>query len=418
MPVFDQFAEDQVVLLCNGQTMKLSKGYEVRASVLDQPGQFSIDVGHAGMFADLIRKFPPKSAFTLQVNDLDWMSGEIDDHSGKGPHTQLDIGGRDPIARLIDNSIYPQVTFKESTYTDLVQTAMDDVGLATSLYPSNDANRKAVTGKNEIQVETTVELNRATEAGEEAEPDKVIQKLKVYKKIEAKVGESWWDFLKNQLDRAGLCLWASADGGLVISPPNANQAPIYRIFRKLDENGQLVKSNVVSHDYRNNTSGRKSECIVTGKAGGGKQGHGQVEGRFIDTEMVQYLNPDPADQGYGGLRKCRLLRRDDKAKTIEQCNYLARRIIAEINRNQMALAYTVAGHSTMALSGSARIVWSPDTVVEVDDDVLQIHRNFYIPTVELKRKPHTTSVLHLMRNEDMVIGTKLSETEPSEDEGN
>jgi prophage tail gpP-like protein len=102
---------------------------------------------------------------------------------------------------------------------------------------------------------------------------------------------------------------------------------------------------------------------------------------------------------------------DTHAKTEQQAAAMARRKIAEANRNGWQLNYTLAGHTAPSLigGGDSRAVWTPDTMVEVDDDELGIRGLFYIESVTHTRGPHTESTVHLMRPEDLIFADPGSE---------
>ena len=393
---YEQFSKDQVSLSCEGQEIVLSQGYEIQMGVLSQPGKFSLTVGHSGLVVDLMRQFKPQNEFSINVNGRKVMTGRIEGHSGKGPATTLALSGRDALAPLFRNHIKSQLTFKEVTYAELVQRALTACGITSELVASNDANRKAITGKSEITKTETQEVTAADGTSTSGVTTKTVLS---YKTIQAEIGPTWWDFLREQLDRAGLCLWASFDGKIVLSKPTTAQEPIYRIVKQFEPGGAVAAVNFTDYEYRNSTESRYAECIVYGKAGGGKEGHQPISGSFTDTEMTSYM----------GGRPNVLSIRDKNAKTKEQCEFLARRRIAEINRNQIALAYTIPGHSTIGIGGK-RIVWCPDTIVHVTDQALGIDREYYIERLVFSRKPQTSTTIHLMRPEDMLVGTKLPES--------
>jgi prophage tail gpP-like protein len=96
--------------------------------------------------------------------------------------------------------------------------------------------------------------------------------------------------------------------------------------------------------------------------------------------------------------------RDVNVSTDEQAEFFARRKLAESRRTGWQLTYTVAGHSTRAIGGLGRAVWTPDTVVEVEDDEFGLRDLFYIEAVDFRRPP-TTTTLTLMRTGDLVFGS-------------
>jgi prophage tail gpP-like protein len=199
------------------------------------------------------------------------------------------------------------------------------------------------------------------------------------------------------LDRAGLFLWAAADGTFVLDTPNGAQDPSYRLVRQRDD--KPGASNVKSYHYSRDATHRHSEVVVYGKGGGRKQGRAKSKGGFEDEEMIAL--------GY----KQQLVLRDPKCENAAQALFLAKRRIAEERRQGIRLEYTIAGHTLPAFSkdddngGASRFaVVTPDTVVQVDDHELGIHGPWYIERVRRTRSPHTETTLGLMRPEDLVFG--------------
>jgi hypothetical protein len=68
----------------------------------------------------------------------------------------------------------------------------------------------------------------------------------------------------------------------------------------------------------------------------------------------------------------------------------------------------MSGHSTPSLVGGGRAVWAPDTIVEVNDELLGITGTFWVAQVTHMRNPKSTSLIELMRLGDLVFGTDES----------
>ena len=208
--------------------------------------------------------------------------------------------------------------------------------------------------------------------------------------VTAKLGERAYDFLRRHLDRAGLFLSSSADGNFILSAPNGDQPPIARIVRK--RGGSAVeRSHVIGGRLRVDYTHRFSRVDVWLRGRGKKAGRPQSKGIYIDAEMEHAGYDRP------------LVVADRNCTTDEQAEFLARRKIAEGNRNGFRLEYMMRGHSTPSLVGGGRCVWAIDTVIQVDDDELGLHENFWVEAVTFHRPP-TTTTLRLMRLKDLVFG--------------
>ena len=77
--------------------------------------------------------------------------------------------------------------------------------------------------------------------------------------------------------------------------------------------------------------------------------------------------------------------------------------MAESRRAGFNLTYTVAGHTFPTLGTGERGVWTPDTVVDVDDDEFGLYGSFYVEQVGFRRQPQTTTELTLLRPADLVF---------------
>jgi prophage tail gpP-like protein len=278
-----------------------------------------------------------------------------------------------------DAFIEAELSLTDSTYAQLVERALAETTADWTLFYTNEDNRKLTTG---IGVKQTGAPN--------VDPTQ-SSKGPVAKQLKAKIGERWYEFVKRQLDRAGLFLWCGGQGEFILTAPNANQAPIYRILRRRGQTRNEV--NVISARFRNATSQRFSECKIYGRGGGKKFGRTKVSGIFVDEEMTAL-----------GLKRPLVLH-DDNVTNEEQAVFYARRKIAESIRNGWNLTYTVAGHTIPSLQTGQRAVWAPDTIVTIDDDEFGLSDNYYIEKVTFRRNPATTTELTLLRPDSLVFAT-------------
>lgn len=377
--------DDRVVLIINGETVLVAESYEVRRSILTQPSTFTLRFGWGDVLRGLITKVPPNSKFQLLIGDTPQFTGAIDgyeassDPSGGGT---LTIHGRDNLAPIHDAFIEVETDFSNSTYANMCEQAVSEVFPdAYSFRFSNDDNRKLTTG---IGVPATP-LPDPPNAGTPNPSGPTAKQLK------SKIGERLYEFLKRELDRAGLFLWAAGDGTIVLSEPNGKQTPSYQILRRRGLTRNAV--NVTHASYRNATEGRYTSATVYGRGGGKKLGRTKTQGTFTDDEMTAYGFERP------------LVLRDANVNNAEQATFYARRKIAETRRAGWHLTYTVAGHTIPSLATGERAVWSPDTIVQVVDDELGLSGPYYVEQCVYRRNPQTTTELTLQRPSDLVFGS-------------
>lgn len=376
---------DTVRLRLGTEDVVIATSYEVRISVLTQPAAFSLKLGHGDVAKEIIRRYPAKTPFALYINKALQFTGETDGYevSGDGGATEVTIKGRDSLAPLHDAYVSADQSHDNATYADIVIESLTQVGLTNTLIFSNEANRKAVTGVNVRQI-----VDPNSEAKDPVVATEITKKV-----IQAKVGERRYEFLKRQLDRAGLFLWAGADGQFILSEPNANQVPTYRILRQRGLDRDAV--NATRAHYKNETTGRYSEAIIYGRGGGKKFGRQKSRGAFVDEEMF--------DMGY----RRPLVHRDVNVTNDRQAEFYARRVLAETRRAGWQLIYTMAGHTVECLQGG-RAVWAPDTCVDVQDDEFGLKGTYWIESVVHKRGPETTTEITLMRPDDLIFASEAA----------
>lgn len=398
--------EDRFRLLVAGEEVPIASSYTVLAGVFDVPSQFDMQVGHTTLLAELVEAYAGFTPFELYVNDVRVMQGEIDDHDGgTGDATELKVSGRDRLARLVDTDVAADRSFEEVTFSDLVEAALGDVGLGdVSVFSSNLANRKAITGKYKVN-----ELVKPSEESTETELGDTVQKRTktVHKSLVIEAGTSWWDFLTAQFQRGGLFLWSDVTGGFVLGQPNGKQPPSYRIVRRAS--GQSARGEVTvlgQPEFKKSFRGRHSHYYVEGRKGSGANGRDFARAVKVDDEMVRLLNPDPADQANGGKRRRNKFYRDDKVKTPEQAAFLALRKMAQARRSGFTLKYTISGHTLPSIGGVASLVVAPDTTVHVVDEILGIDEVMYVDDCRYTRGVAARGItqISVMRTDDLLFG--------------
>ena len=372
----------RVELLLAGDRVLLAERYQAKLAFLTQPAAFSLTLGTGGDLAALIADTLPNDKFQLRVDGRTVMTGFLDGVSSRGTTGVLTVEGRDALAPLHDACLLQEQSFKDDTYAALARKVMDAVGLqATKLVFSNRANRQAIAGHDPQRgsgrnVES-LQIGSGAAGGA------------IKKHIQSQLGEKAYEFLKRHFDRAGLFLWAAANGDYILSEPNPNQRPLFRIQRSA---GSLPEfSNIVDHSFENRTAGRFSEIRVYTRGETKKAGRSKSVSGVVDSEMV----------GWGFNRP--MVLRDVDADTPAKAEFMARRKMAESRRAGWKLAYTVSGHVTgSTLGGNA--TWAPDTLVEVDDKRLGIADTFWIEAVTFSGAPQATTQLDLMRPKDLIFG--------------
>jgi prophage tail gpP-like protein len=417
-----------VSLRLGGDLVAIAESYEVKTSVLQQPAAFSLRLGSDATAAQILKRYPPRTPFELWIGETRVQSGYIYERGQpSAKYTQIELQGRDYLAVIFDDDFRVEQTFTDKTYFGLTRRILDIAGLKETtvngrprfaLEGNNDNNRELLTRlpKGRSPAHTPAEPKTETGALQAIFPTRAAgQRTKVlveettvnfptsagsgagrmvYETIKARVGISLYEFLREQYRLAGLFLWATGDGNFVLARPNANQEPAYSIRRA---RGNLpLPGSIIDCRFRDSTTQRHSSCIVHGRGGAGVDGRHKLTGHYVDDELTAY-----------GFTNVRVVH-DDDVRNQQQADYVARRTIAEERRAGWQLEYTVSGHRTPSPQATGGLAtWTPDTVVYVDDEELDIHGNFYLEAVTYSRSPETTTKLTLMRPEDLVFAEKL-----------
>lgn len=377
--------DDRVRLFVGDEEAVICETYSVHVSVFNQPARWTVQLGSADTCSALLKMFKPGRTFRLKIGDVLQQTGTLENQGAKTRGgTAVTISGRDQLAPLHDDHISDERTFKDDTFLSLARKQLDAVGLQNHpLVGSNRANRKIRAGVPLVELAPPRDV---TQILTEATGAPGISHMEIL----ARLNERRYEFLNRYLQLAGLFMWAGADGSFILSEPNAKQEPISSIIRRPGQSRQ--ETNVIDDDFNFRTEHRFSEYSFYAKGVGRKNAHAKALGVFVDDEMTNL----------GFVKK--KVARSQNARTKAQAEFLARRAAAEDRRSGWTLSYTVSGHSTSSNKTGESCVWTPDTVVHVDDQILGILGDFYLGEVEYRRSPETTTRLTLFRKEDLVYG--------------
>lgn len=427
--------EDKVELVLAGETVLTSKDYDVSIAFLQVPNAFSLTIGSDATALDLMRRYPKNTPFALRINGIVQFMGWTDGFRlPRGNGTEIQIVGRDALAKLHDDDIEHDRSFSNATFEELARAAFKSAGYDTiDLRYDAAAHRRAVVGTPIVQTTTVtkkvlIDLNQISVIDRTGIPEnsdlnyapldirsvdeittevqETITKVTGYKAekpIEWKAGTAHFAALMKELARAGLFLRASVDpegrnpNVFLLSEPSAAQAPIFGLARVL---GDTVAENVVSVlpiGLDDIATGRHAKYIVRGRAGGGKDGRQQIEAAFEDPEMLA-----------AGFTKRKVVV-DENAKTRAQAQFLARKLCAEARRVNRCFTYTVPRRHTLPLLANPleRAIPTPDIVVALRDDDHGMDGLFWIERVRFRGSATggTFTDITLMCPEDLVFGT-------------
>lgn len=401
MPIYNPGAgPDSVVLKVNGRDLRIFTKYTIRKSILTQPAQFTLGFGWGEMVSDsssserrraqakdLIELVPRYSPFELYVNDCLQQTGHTDGFGASGLATEIDVFGRDNLALLHDAFLLEDLAFENETYKSLTEKVLQKLNINERVSASDQANLKLTMGVGIDHYENPQTIDQIEEISQQP-GNKIVRRA-----ITAKIAETHYQFLMRQYRRAGLYLWAAGDGSFVLSEPNWNQAPSYRLIR---QRGQIRNAvNILRHNHRDDITHRFTSAHVYGRSPGRKGGRAKAIGEFIDPELFNEVF-------HGDFKPISF--RDVNVATRAQAEFYARRKLAEFNRAAWKLEYVVSGHTAPNILSGLTSTWCPNTMVEVQDDELGIKGNFYIEEVTFSAPPCETT-LSLMNPIHMIFAS-------------
>jgi prophage tail gpP-like protein len=391
----DQY--DSIALRVDGVETRIYRDYEVKISVLQQPAAFSLRLGWSGTAGDMLALYRKGQEFELMVGNTVIQSGVIDGvEVPSGGVTEIEVRGRDYMARLFNSSIPENQSFTTDTYYKLTRAILDKIGYQDrKLIVDNAANRQIIGHvKYETKSNDDLDINQysirygpgaylRTNAPES-------RQQMIFEALPAHIGATWYNFLHDQYKLAGLHLWCTGEGNFVLARPNLVQPYAFEIKREIRNDGEFDRSKVTDHRHKDDAAGRHSECRVYGRFGAGRDGRQKLFGQAFDQEMIAC--------GFNQV----IALHGTKAKTQKDAEYLARRQLAEERRMGWQLAYQMPGHRLPSEKGSDGYVTPcPDMIAHVEDNELQIFGDFYVESLTYARRPFSFMWVELMRPDDV-----------------
>ncbi len=410
-----------------GTKLLVAKDYQVDIAFLQVPNAFTIQLGSGSTALALMQRYPMNTPFRLFIGPVCQFVGRTDGFDrGSSKATEVAISGRDILGKMLKHRVPADRKFLNDTYEQLVKAALKGAELEPYTLTLDDAAQRAATTGTPIIEKVTIEkdadintLFAIDSAGFATGVDlnfaplditppkvKVVEnRFKGYKNdnpIEAKLGESWYEWAKKQLEKAGLFLRAGVDpegieeNVFVVSEPHGRQSPLYAIYNRRGRKGENhQENNVLAVRFKDHSTARYSRYVVIGQGGTGKDGRKEVRGEFVDQEML--------DMGFTEV----LPVLDKTCKSMEHASFLARKMCAEARRQGKHVTYTIKGHTLPIISApNRRAVVAPDTCIQVLDEENGVDGVFWIERVSHRGNANSgrTTEITIMDPDDLVFG--------------
>lgn len=376
--------------------------------------------------------------------------------------TVFECNGRDILGDVVDGTVSPFERFSpQDSLETVIRRVMGPYGIRT-IVGDNAANRSIRVGnqfgqpKVKPRETTTKRRARLVTRGK----SRVGLPTTQFLKHEAKPypSEGAYEFCHRLAKRAGLHIWALANGsGVVVGKPDFTQESVFTLTRRVtgpfgkDRGGS---NNIISGHVKYSRVNQPSVIIAGGKGGGGEfqrttlrvlmvnelisvQANGELtegvkaflkswaaDDYVLEKELKLPANADGAkilkaiedwlkkskkayvitqddfeDEGrvprsltpYPYCRPLYLV--DQESNNLEQLINFTKREMASRQMQALEVRYEVAGHSQ---NGK---VWATDTMVDVDDDVANLHETLWVKSVTFtkSRSGGTRTNLTLIR---------------------
>lgn len=400
------YADDPVSLKIRDGEILMATEYDVRIGIFEQPSSFALQLGSGMTAADILQAYPKGSPFQLIVGGQRQFAGFTDGNrvSGDSGATEVAIKGRDVIKFLHDSFHERESTYTAETNAGLLAKALEALEMQRPFGEPGQRPFVLSSGATTRDLRTGAKI--AVSGPDDYAPELLTPVGTVGNGtivLRAKLGERWTDVITRNLQQTGLFMWGSADGDIVIGRPNTDQAPLYRIVRQ--RGGSRTPINTVKRFvFDDDLQPRYSEVVIYGRTTGRRYARTTSRGAYVDAEMVN-----------AGVHKVLVLRDVDVTST-EHAELMAKRYLADCRRKGFHLEYTLAGHTTQRLGGRTtdRVVWAPDTLVEVNDEEIGLQGVYWIESVRFHRSmaKGTETTLRLLPPESLLFGMDAPSMSP------
>lgn len=253
----------------------------------------------------------------------------------------IGVQGRDVLAALCDANVHPDSAIKKKTLVQLVEGLLKfhyPIDAIPTLFTDNNSNREVLTGvkgyfkgKSRKKIQTEIDY------------------------CKPQVNEGAFEFAARNLRRFGMWMWASSDGNVVVSGPDYDQSPAYRIIHREGEK----KVTVERARYTWSTQQAPSFVVVRSKSTSKEFERSAVQGVVADESRKLFIPRYIVH---------------DQATDDAQAQAFAEQELTEATKNAKVYHCMLRGHRDLD-SGA---IYAIDTVVHIEDDYLGVYEDMYV----------------------------------------
>lgn len=339
--------ESTKIILEDGTELRDWSSYSIDSDFLTPTDGWSFTVGGLDLKKyKAAQKLWPDYRVQIWVDGALQMTGIIDSvewESSSSGGTICTVSGRDVLRSLCKANIWPGFNPQRMTASEMVEYILQSYYFEDNiptLFHDNSANRAVIGLKGAFNPKNRSALQK-----------KLIENSKAHS------NEGAFEFIARTLSRIGLWIWATADGNIVISGPEYDQAPSYHITRKFGNYG----TNWPHASYRHDRTSSPTGVEVSGKS---------AHKEWDKTANVYY--EEDKDHGEAVIEPAYML--NDEANTTEQCKFFAKQELSKLKQSENVYTVTAMGHKDRGTGN----VFAIDTIAAIDDEFLGIKENMYV----------------------------------------
>jgi len=190
-------------------------------------------------------------------------------------------------------------------------------------------------------------------------------KAENFPRVKVEKGDRPIEVIVKYAQKVGVLVWLSADGKGILARPNYNQPVSGNLWQYIREKPESTKNNCLGSRAIRSGRGRFRKYRLLGYAANTRQTSG--EGSRFDQ---RFEDPDVTLEG----RELVIARA--QGQTLRQTAAELERDVQRRKFDAIICDYIVRGHFQDI--GSSRNLWTVDTLVNVDDDLNDVHEKMYV----------------------------------------
>lgn len=391
--------------------------YTFNSTFLTPSDAFSFTIGDPSIPAGVAGQIREGMGVQLLIAGRAICTGYLDEvhyEASTSGGTVLTCSGRDVLGDAIDATVAPSLVFTPTQKLgDIIESVMLPFGFFNEPLVDNEDNRNLITGN---KFGYRVNKGRSSKRGRRSKT--AGQAVASFTNYQAKPHdhEGAYEFCERLAKRAGLHIWATGDGkDLVVGRPSFDQQALFSA-KRLRGVANGAHNNVLSGSVTRSRKDQFSAIIAGGGGGGGNVSRATNQVIMINDLVARDVSGAIAPEAQALIRaypKAYLIKPDDldgqvtpgklnafrrakplhlfdaEARDPEQLKNFVIREMAHRQKTAISASYEFSGH------GQNGVTWAVDTIVNVEDDVADLHEPMWIDSVSFSKSSGAGTRTHI-----------------------